>query len=60
LVSRNGSQQVLVTPRFRLLGLSLDLTIFAVLGAGMLVSACGTLAGTDQDGAGNIWACAQY
>ena len=34
-----------MTLGFRLRGLSLALAIFAVLGAGMLVSACGTVAG---------------
>jgi CVNH domain-containing protein len=47
----NGSPEVLVTFR-RLQGLSLALAIFAVLGAGMFVSACGTVAGPDK--AGNI------
>jgi hypothetical protein len=46
--------------RLRLRELSLALTIFAILGAGMLVSACGTVAGTRQDGAGYIRAWLQY
>jgi predicted small secreted protein len=57
--SMNGLQEIL-SLRHRLRGLSLALTIFAVLGAGMLVSACGTVAGTSQDGAGNIRAWLQY
>jgi hypothetical protein len=52
LVSMNGSQEILMPLRLRLRGLSLALIIFAVLGAGMLVSACGTVAGTSRDGAG--------
>jgi predicted small secreted protein len=39
---------------------SLVLTIFAVLGAGMLASACGTVAGASQDKAGNMRAWLQY
>jgi hypothetical protein len=60
LVSMSGSQEILMPLRLRLRGLSLALTIFAVLGAGMLVSACGTVAGTSRDGAGNIRAWLQY
>jgi predicted small secreted protein len=57
----NGSPEVLTTLR-RLRGLSLALTIFAVLGAGMFVSACGTVAGAGAgpDKAGNIRAWLQY
>jgi predicted small secreted protein len=33
---------------------SLALTIFAVLGASILASACGTVAGASQDQAGNM------
>jgi predicted small secreted protein len=55
----NGSPEVLTTLR-RLRGLSLALTIFAVLGAGMFVSACGTVAGAGPDKAGNIRAWLQY
>jgi predicted small secreted protein len=44
----NGSQEVPMTLR-RLRGLSLALAIFAVLGGGMLLSACGTVAGAGQD-----------
>jgi predicted small secreted protein len=54
-----GSQVVLMTLGFRLRGLSLALAIFAVFDAG-LVSACGTVAGAGQDGAGNIRAWLQY
>jgi predicted small secreted protein len=42
-------QEVLMTLRLRLQGLSLALAIFAVLGGGMLLSACGTVAGAGQD-----------
>jgi hypothetical protein len=49
-----------MTLRFRLRGLSLALAIFAVLGAGTLVSACGTVAGASQDRTGNIRAWLQY
>ena len=49
-----------MTLRLRLRGLSLALALFAVLGAGTLVSACGTVAGAGQDGAGNIRAWLQY
>jgi predicted small secreted protein len=42
-------QEVLMTLRLRLQGLSLVLAIFAVLGGGMLLSACGTVAGAGQD-----------
>jgi predicted small secreted protein len=49
-----------MTLRLRLRGLSLALAIFAVLGAGMLGSACGTVAGAGQDKAGNIRAWLQY
>jgi hypothetical protein len=40
---------------------SLALTIFAVLGAGMLASACSAVAGASQDKAGNMraWPIAQ-
>ena len=38
-----------MTLRLQLRGLSLVLAIFAVLGAGMLLSACGTVAGAGQD-----------
>jgi predicted small secreted protein len=55
----NGSPEVLTTLR-RLRGLSLALTIFAVLGGGMFVSACGTVAGAGPDKAGNIRAWLQY
>jgi transposase len=44
----------LTTLRLRLRGLSLALAISAILGTGMLVSACGTVAGAGQDGAGSI------
>jgi predicted small secreted protein len=60
LVSMNGSQEILLPLRLRLQGLGLALTIFAVLGTGMLVSACGTVAGTSQDGAGKIRSWLQY
>jgi predicted small secreted protein len=53
-------QEVRITLRLRLQGMSLALAIFAVLGAGILVSACGTVAGASQDGAGNIRAWLQY
>jgi predicted small secreted protein len=56
----NGSQEILMTLRVRLRGLSLALAIFAVLGAGMFASACGTVAGASQDKAGNIRAWLQY
>ena len=46
--------------RLGLRELSLVLTIFAVLGAGMLASACGTVAGVNQDKAGNMRAWLQY
>ena len=46
--------------RLGLRELSLVLTIFAVLGAGMLLSAGGTVAGTSQGGTGNIRAWLQY
>jgi hypothetical protein len=36
----NGSQEVLMTLRLRLRGLSVALAISAILGTGMLVSAC--------------------
>ena len=52
--------QVLMTVRPRLRGLGLVLTIFAVLAAGMLGSACGTVAGAGQDKAGNMRAWLQY
>ena len=39
---------------------SLALTIFAVLGAGMLASACSAVAGASQDKAGNMRAWLQY
>ena len=55
----NGSQEVPMTLR-RLRGLSLALAIFAVLGAGMFVSGCGTVAGAGPDRAGNIRAWLQY
>jgi predicted small secreted protein len=45
----NGLQEVLMTLRLQLRGLSLVLAIFAVLGGGMLLSACGTIAGAGQD-----------
>jgi predicted small secreted protein len=45
----NGLQEVLMTLRLQLRGLSLVLAIFAVLGGGMLLSACGTVAGAGQD-----------
>jgi len=45
----NGLQEVLMTLRLQLRGLSLFLAIFAVLGGGMLLSACGTVAGAGQD-----------
>jgi hypothetical protein len=38
-----------MTRRLRLRELGLVLTIFAVLGAGILASACGTAAGAGQD-----------
>jgi predicted small secreted protein len=44
----------------QLRGLSLALAIFAVLGAGMFVSACGTVAGAGPDKSGNIRAWLQY
>ena len=40
--------------------LSLVLTIFAVLGAGILASACGAVAGASQDKAGNMRAWLHY
>jgi hypothetical protein len=43
LVSMNGSKEILVPLRLRLRRLSLALAIFAVLGAGMVVSAGGTV-----------------
>ena len=49
-----------MTLRLGLRGLSLALAIFTVLGAGMLVSACGTVAGAGPDKAGNIRAWLQY
>ena len=49
-----------MTLRLRLRGLSLALAISAILGAGILMSACGTVAGAGQDGAGNIRAWLQY
>jgi len=55
-----ASQEVLMKLRLRLQGLSLVLTIFAVLGAGMLASACGTVPGVSQDKAGNMRAWLQY
>ena len=45
----NGLQEVLMTLRLQLRGLSLVRAIFAVLGGGMLLSACGTIAGAGQD-----------
>jgi len=60
LVSMNRSQELLMRLQLGLRGLSLALAIFTVLGAGMLVSACGTVAGAGQDGAGNIRAWLQY
>jgi predicted small secreted protein len=48
-VSISGLREVLMTRRLRLRGLSLALAIFAVLGGGMLLSACGTVAGAGQD-----------
>jgi hypothetical protein len=60
LVSMNGSQEILMPLRLRLRGLSGALTIFTVLGAGMLLSAGGTVAGTSQGGTGNIRAWLQY
>ena len=45
----NGLQEVLMTLRLQLRGLSLVLAIFAVLGGGMLLSACRTIAGAGQD-----------
>jgi predicted small secreted protein len=56
----NGLQEVLMTLRLRLRGLIVALAISAILGTGMLVSACGTVAGAGQDGAGNIRAWLQY
>jgi predicted small secreted protein len=56
----NGSQEILMTLRLRLRGLSVALAISAILGTGMLVSACGAVAGAGQDGAGNIRAWLQY
>jgi predicted small secreted protein len=47
--SMNELREVLMTLRFRLRGLSLALAIFAVLGGGMLLSACGVVAGAGQD-----------
>jgi predicted small secreted protein len=49
-----------MTRRLRLRELGLVLTIFAVLGAGILTSACGTVAGADQDKAGNMRAWLRY
>jgi predicted small secreted protein len=49
LVSTSGLREVLMTLRLRLRGLSLAIAIFAVLGGGMLLSACGTVAGAGQD-----------
>jgi hypothetical protein len=39
---------------------SLAFSIFAVLGAGILASACGTVAGASQDKAGYMRAWLQY
>jgi predicted small secreted protein len=49
-----------MTLRLRPRGLNLALAIVAILGAGMLASACGTIAGAGQDKAGNIRAWLQY
>jgi predicted small secreted protein len=38
-----------MTSRIRLQRLSLALTIFALLGGGLLLSGCGTIAGAGQD-----------
>jgi predicted small secreted protein len=38
-----------MTSRIRLQRLSLALTIFALLGGGLLLSGCGTVAGAGQD-----------
>ena len=49
-----------MTLRLRLRGLSLALAISAILGAVMLVSACGMVAGAGPRRAGNIRAWLQY
>ena len=56
----NLFREVSMKLRLGLRELSLVLTIFAVLGAGMLASACGTVAGASQDKAGNMRAWLQY
>jgi predicted small secreted protein len=48
-VSINGISEIGMTLRLRLQGLTIALAIFAVLGGGMLLSACGTVAGAGQD-----------
>lgn len=52
-VSNGGFDQrvseIVMTLRLRLQGLTVALAIFAVLGGGMLLSACGTVAGAGQD-----------
>jgi predicted small secreted protein len=48
-VSINGISEIGMTLRLRLQGLTIALAIFAVLGGGMLLSACGTIAGAGQD-----------
>jgi predicted small secreted protein len=48
-VSINGISEIVMTLRLRLQGLTVALAIFAVLGGGMLLSACGTVAGAGQD-----------
>ena len=50
----------MMTLRLRLRSFNLALIIFAVLGAGMLASACGTVGGVGQDGAGNMRVWLQY
>jgi predicted small secreted protein len=49
-----------MTRRLRLRELGLVLTIFAVLGAGIFASACGTVAGAGQDKAGNMAGWLRY
>jgi predicted small secreted protein len=48
-VSINGISEIVMTLRLRLQGLTVALAIFAVLSGGMLLSACGTVAGAGQD-----------
>jgi predicted small secreted protein len=48
-VSINGISESVMTLRLRLQGLTVALAVFAVLSGGMLLSACGTVAGAGQD-----------